>query len=188
MRWLRKKRVLLVLVLGILVLLFAKSDWLGRVIYPVHYQSDIQASAQSYGIEPQLLAAIVRVETNYKTGKTSRKGALGIMQIMPDTAAWIVEQAQFRNVTLDDIHHRADIGIELGAWYIASLLKQFDDRMAAAAAAYNAGPGSVRSWLNEGRWDGTIATSDSIPYGETRHYVQRVYYYYNTYKTLYPDL
>jgi soluble lytic murein transglycosylase len=186
MKFLRKKRVLLLLFVGFVFVLFANSDWLGRLMYPIHYQSDIKASAINHKVDPYLVAAIIRAETNYKTGKASKKGAIGIMQIMPDTAQWIIESAKFSNVQLTDIERRADVSIELGSWYLGSLHEQFDHNAIAAVAAYNAGPGNVRSWLNDGVWDGTKETVEQIPFGETRHYIQRVIYYYNKYKELYP--
>jgi soluble lytic murein transglycosylase len=190
MRRRRKRRgwLLAALLLLLAVLYAEQSGWVKQRMYPIAYRDDIRASALSHGVEPHLVAAIIRIESNYKTGKVSSKGALGIMQIMPDTAAWIVEQARYEGVTLDKVKHRADVGIELGTWYLASLLRQFDGNMAAAVAAYNAGPGNVSAWLKEGVWDGTIASSDDIPFGETRRYVQRVIYYYNKYKSIYPDL
>ncbi|EXX89526.1 lytic transglycosylase [Paenibacillus darwinianus] len=188
MSWLRKKRVLLALCAALLALLFINSSWIGRLMYPIRYSEDITVSAENNDVDPYLVAAIIRTETNFRTGKVSSKGALGIMQIMPETAQWIIERAEFSNVSLDDIRERADVGIELGAWYLHSLYKQFGGNPVAAVAAYNAGPGNVRGWLNKGVWDGRSETSDTIPFGETRHYVQRVMYYYNKYKTIYPTL
>ncbi|MNE39724.1 Soluble lytic murein transglycosylase precursor [compost metagenome] len=156
-------------------------------MYPVYYKADIKASASNYGLEPQLVAAIIRSESNYQTGRESRKGALGLMQIMPDTAAWVVQKAGFREVTEDMLLHRADVSIEVGTWYLHSLHKQFDHNSIAVIAAYNAGPGNVRKWMDSGVWDGTQDTISQIPFGETRHYIQRVIYYYNKYKDLYPD-
>lgn len=188
MRILLKKRVFLVLLLGLIAILFLKSDWLGTWMYPVYYKQDISASASNYGIEPHLVAAIIRSETNYQTGKDSKKGALGLMQIMPETAKWVVQKAGFEEVTEDMLRNRADVSIEVGSWYLKSLHQQFDQNQIAAIAAYNAGPGNVRKWLDSGVWDGRIETVKEIPFGETRHYVQRVIYYYNKYKDLYPEL
>ncbi|WP_424768425.1 lytic transglycosylase domain-containing protein [Paenibacillus sp. sgz302251] len=187
MRVLRKKRVLLVLLLGLMTILFLKSDWLAEWMYPIHYKSDIRASAANYDVEPHLVAAIIRSETNYRTGQESRKGALGLMQIMPNTANWIIQRAGFKEVTEDMLMHRADVSIEVGSWYLHSLIHQFGDNHVAAVAAYNAGPGNVRKWLDSGVWDGRMETVKEIPFGETRHYVQRVIYYYNKYKDLYPS-
>ncbi|PZD95843.1 lytic transglycosylase domain-containing protein [Paenibacillus sambharensis] len=186
MSWLLKKRVMLILFIGLLVLLFVNSSWMGRMLYPIYYKSDITASAENYGVDPYLVAAIIRAESNYKTGKESKKGALGIMQIMPDTAKWIVEKAEFTEVSMEELRDRADVGIELGTWYLHSLHEQFENNPIAVVAAYNAGPGNVRSWLRDGIWDGTRESSSQIPFGETRHYVQKVIYYYNKYKELYP--
>lgn len=133
------------------------------------------------------MAAIIRAESNYETGKESKKGALGLMQLMPDTAHWVVEQAGFEAVNDDILRHRADVSIEVGTWYLNSLHRQFGQNPVAAVAAYNAGPGNVRKWLDSGRWDGRMESVKEIPFGETRHYVQRVFYYYNKYKDLYPN-
>ncbi|MBB3109579.1 soluble lytic murein transglycosylase [Paenibacillus phyllosphaerae] len=181
-----RRRILALFVLAFLIVLFFKSDWLGRWMYPLHYEKDIRVSAQNYGLEPHLIAAIARVETNFSPNKVSKKGAIGIMQVMPDTADWIVERGGFDGITKDKLANRADVGIELGAWYLDSLHDQFNDNRYAAIAAYNAGPGNVKRWLSDGTWDGSEQTLDRIPYGETRHYVQRVIYYYNKYKKLYP--
>ncbi|TCN00986.1 soluble lytic murein transglycosylase [Paenibacillus sp. BK033] len=186
MRWLVRKRVLLILLIGFIGVLFLNSNWLARMMYPIEYKEDIRASASNYGVDPHLIAAIIRTETNYSTGQVSKKGALGLMQIMPDTADWIVKQADFNNVTREMLQNRPDVSIEVGAWYLQSLHKQFKQNTVAVIAAYNAGPGNVKKWLDSGKWDGKLETTDQIPYGETRHYVQRVIYYYNKYKDLYP--
>lgn len=183
-----RRRVVLILVIALITLLFVRSEWMSHWLYPVKYRQDIVISANNYKLEPHLVAAIIRVETNYKTGVVSKKGAIGVMQLMPDTAKWVIERGGFTNVTLDAISNRADIGIEIGSWYLNSLYNQFDGNMYTAIAAYNAGPGTVNRWLKGGTWDGQLDTVDQVPYGETRHYIQRVIYYYNKYKDLYPDL
>ncbi|OMF21571.1 lytic transglycosylase [Paenibacillus sp. FSL H8-0548] len=188
MRVLQKKRVLLILLLGLMTILFLKSDWLAVWMYPVHFKEDIRASASNYGVEPHLVAAIIRSETNYKTGKDSKKGALGLMQIMPETADWVVQKAGFNEVNEDMLRNRADVSLQVGSWYLKSLDQQFDQNKVAAVAAYNAGPGNVRKWLDSGVWDGKMESVKQIPFGETRHYVKRVFYYYNKYKDLYPSL
>lgn len=188
MSWLLRKRVLLLLLIGLVLFLFLKSDWIGRQMYPVKYSEDIKASASNYNMDPYLIAAIIRVETNYTTGKVSSKGALGLMQLMPDTADWIIEQANFSKVSREMLINRADVNIQAGVWYLGSLHRKFDGNSIAAVAAYNAGPGNVNKWLTNGVWDGKLESVRNLPYGETRHYVQRVIYYYNKYKQLYPEL
>lgn len=184
---LRRKRYLLVLLVGLLFLLFVKSEWIEKLMYPIEYHETIVEKAAIYELDPLLVAAIIRVETNYKVGLVSRKGALGVMQLMPDTANWIMEQTkQKQRWSMDELMNEVEPNIELGAWYIHSLLKQFDQNGAAAVAAYNAGPGNVNQWLRKQVWDGQLETAKTqIPFPETRLYVQRVFHYYSKYKSIY---
>ncbi|MDF2722332.1 MAG: lytic transglycosylase [Paenibacillus sp.] len=186
MKLLRKKRVFALLFLFFVCLLFIRSDWLERWIYPIRYVDDIAISAKNYDVDPFIIAAIIRVETNFNPSKVSSKGAIGIMQLMPGTAEWIVERAGYADETSQSLH-RVDVNIEVGAWYIKSLYNQFDSNRAAVLASYNAGPGNAKKWLDQGLWDGTIEHIGQIPYGETRHYIQRVLYYYDKYADLYAD-
>jgi soluble lytic murein transglycosylase len=185
---LKRKRVILPLILIILVALFAQSDWLGRWIYPITYTEEIKKSALEYQLDPLLIAAIIRVESNYKHDAVSRKGAIGIMQIMPDTASWILEREDFGELTVKDVGINAQAGIRMGSWYVKDLFRQFNGSLPKSLAAYNAGPGKVRQWLDSGVWQGTEQTLREIPYGETRHYVQRVMYYYKKYQDNYKSL
>jgi soluble lytic murein transglycosylase len=184
-RGLKRKRIVLPLILIVLCALFVQSEWLGRWIYPISYQEEIRESAFEYELDPFLIAAIIRVESNYKPAAVSPKGAVGIMQIMPETAKWILKQEDFGQITVMDAANEAHAGIKLGSWYIKELNRQFNDNLVVSLAAYNAGPGKVRQWLDNGVWDGQEQTVKDIPFGETRHYVQRVMYYYKKYQKIY---
>jgi len=186
MKWLRKKRVLLILFIGFTALLFLNTNWMSW-FYPIHYKNEIRQHSLTYEIDPFLVAAIIRVETNFKTGRESKKGALGLMQLMPDTANWALQKAKLPDVSLERLKQEPSANIELGTWYLHSLSRQFDGNRTAVIAAYNAGPGNVQRWLSQGDWDGTEASVSSIPIGETRHYVQRVIYYYNQYTDIYSE-
>ncbi len=185
---LKRKRVILPLVLIVLAALFVQSDWLGRWIYPISFTEEIKQSATKYQLDPLLIAAIIRVESNYKLDAVSPKGAVGIMQIMPDTASWILKQGEFESLSVKKAGNEAHAGITLGSWYVKELNRQFDGNLIVSLAAYNAGPGKVRQWLDKGVWDGEESTIRDIPYGETRHYVQRVMYYYKKYQKIYETL
>ncbi|MGZ7445172.1 lytic transglycosylase domain-containing protein [Paenibacillus sp. TH7-28] len=186
MRWLRKKRVLLLLFLGFIVLIFFNSAWLS-LFYPIYYKEEIRSHAKNNGIDPFIVAAIIKVETNYKTGAQSKKGALGIMQIMPDTANWVITKAGLPDTSLDQVQNEIGTNIEIGTWYLKSLSEQFDGNEIAMIAAYNAGPTNVKNWIKSGKWDGRLETSKNIPFGETRHYVQRVTHYYKQYSDIYDE-
>lgn len=184
MSWLRKKRVLLVLLISFIAVLFLNNIWM-TWLYPIYYKDQIREHAVHYEVDPFLVASIIRVETNYKPGKESKRGALGIMQLMPDTANWAMEMAKLPSLTMESVKHEANANIQLGTWYIKKLHDEMDGNPIAAIAAYNAGPGNVRSWIKKGLWDGTYENVKNIPVGETRHYVQRVIYYYNQYTDVY---
>ncbi|MFC0216196.1 lytic transglycosylase domain-containing protein [Paenibacillus chartarius] len=182
----RKKRVFAVLLIAFVGMLFANSTFVAKKLYPIYYQQEIRDSAANYELDPFLIAAIIRVESNYKTGQQSKKGAIGMMQIMPDTAQWIVEAGGHPKHTLDELHD-VGVNINLGSWYVSWLLKHYDGSLLYATAAYNAGQGNVDKWKDAGTWDGTLENIKDIPFGETRHYVQRVLYYWKKYHKLYAD-
>jgi soluble lytic murein transglycosylase len=186
-RTFKRQRLLLLLFLAVLVVLFVRAEWIGRMIYPVYYTAEITRHAAANEVDPLLIAAIIRVESNFRADAVSPKGALGIMQVMPDTAEWILQKGAFGGLTVEDVSKSADAGIQLGTWYVRELNRQFGGSLPLTLAAYNAGPSRVRKWLDEGVWDGHLETIRNIPFGETRHYVQRVLYYYEKYREIYGD-
>ncbi|MFB6365488.1 lytic transglycosylase domain-containing protein [Paenibacillus elgii] len=182
----RKKRVFALLLLTFIIFLFLSSNYVGRMLYPIHYEQEIRQNAAKYNLDPFLVAAVIRVESNYLTETESKKGATGMMQLMPDTANWIIDKARFNEEFKTTLNDPA-VSIELGSWYLNWLFKQFNGNRIAVLAGYNAGHGKVNRWLQENAWDGTLQNADRIPYGETRHYIQRVMYYYNKYVKLYGE-
>ncbi|KIL41601.1 lytic transglycosylase [Gordoniibacillus kamchatkensis] len=186
MTLLRKKRVFALLLIVFVALLFANSSFLAKKLYPIRFEQEIRDSAANYDVDPFLIAAIIRVESNYQVGLQSKKGAIGVMQIMPDTAEWIVDAQGHPKHTLEELH-LVDVNINLGSWYIGWLLKQYKGNQLYAVAAYNAGQGNVNKWKQNQVWDGTMERIERIPFGETRHYVQRVMYYWKKYHKLYGD-
>lgn len=186
MKFLRKKRVFALLLICFVLVLFMNSSFIGRKLYPIYFQQEIKQSAAKYNIDPFLIAAIIRVETNYKHHLESSKGALGLMQLMPDTAEWIVESTNLGPHTQEDLL-KVDININLGSWYLSWLTKHYNGNLIYAIAAYNAGQGNVNKWKQNEVWDGSQEHIDQIPFGETRHYVHRVIYYYEKYTKLYSE-
>ncbi|MBL28390.1 MAG: lytic murein transglycosylase [Rhodospirillaceae bacterium] len=128
--------------------------------------------------EPALVLAVSRQESELQTTAVSRAGALGLMQLMPDTAAHVATRLGLSyskaRLTADPTYN-----MTLGSAYLASLVRDFDGSYALALAAYNAGPSRVRRWLTElgdprtGKVD-PIDWIEMIPFSETRNYVQRV--------------
>lgn len=164
-------------------------------MYPISYQSEIQQAASAAEVNPLLVASVIRVESKFKKTDVSHAGAVGLMQLMPQTATWIEQQAK-QSHSNDAVANLRDpsgrlqldvpsVNIQLGSWYIHYLIKQFNGNQVAAIAAYNAGPKRVGEWLQNGTWNGQLSTITSIPVGETRHFVDRVFYNYSLYRRIY---
>ncbi|MCC2685879.1 MAG: lytic transglycosylase [Paenibacillaceae bacterium] len=186
MSFLRKKRVFALLLIAFLAILFFQSHLWGKWLYPIRYQQEISFHANQFGVDPLLIASIIRVESNFKPDRVSNKGAVGLMQIMPDTAEWMFQRDPFRHMTQEHLVIPAD-NIQMGTWYVQWLLEQFKGNVNAMLAAYNAGPGNAGKWLENGDWDGTLSDANRIPFGETRHFVTKVNYYYSKYAQFYKE-
>lgn len=147
----------------VLVFLVAYVGLVGlRVLYPIAYTSELVDLASEHGLDPALIAAVVRCESRFRTQAVSSRGAVGLMQLMPETGAWIAQQLGLPDFEADRLTEPA-LNLRLGIWYLRHLLDRFgneDD----ALAAYNAGPSNAERWA-----DG----SGSV-FPETRAYVERV--------------
>lgn len=181
-----KRKIGFLLSLLLIVVVMVSSNWFWRLLYPIHHEALIREAATVNGLDPLLIAALIRVESKFQAENVSRVGAVGLMQLMPDTAEWVGQQSGLPYSGVQELAV-PETNIRLGAWYLANLYQQFDGNETAVIAAYNAGPGRVKGWIRDGKWDGQFATADRIPVGETRHYVQRVFYNYEKYKDIYPD-
>jgi soluble lytic murein transglycosylase len=168
------RRLMLIGVVAIIIL-FALSltpyPW--RLLYPLNYQQLIVAEADRAQLDPSLVAAVINVESRWRAEAVSRKGARGLMQLMPTTAEWIAEKTGHTAVSEDDLF-APELNIRLGVRYLKDLLTQFGNDETLALAAYNGGRGNVKNWLEDGIWDGTQDTIEAIPFGETRRYVLKV--------------
>jgi hypothetical protein len=116
------------------------------------YGRQIAATADRHGVDSLLVAAVVQVESKFRPGAVSPRGALGLMQVLPETAA--------RYGVVDPLEPVANL--EAGTRYVRDLLEYYDGDLELTLAAYNAGPGNVR------RFGGVP------PFRETRRYVERV--------------
>ncbi|MGB9792848.1 MAG: lytic transglycosylase domain-containing protein [Thermacetogeniaceae bacterium] len=182
---LKKLRLLVlfaVVVLCFLCLLQAK--WFWRLFYPWPYRQEIIAVAVHRNIDPHLLAALIRVESRFDPSARSDAGAIGLMQVMPDTAASVAKEIGMRNFH-PELLYQPEINLQIGAWYLANLFQEFDGNVVVGLAAYNAGRGNVRVWLESGKWEGTVEDIERIPFPETRVYLKTVLRDYEVYKYLY---
>ncbi len=153
--------------------------------HPLRYRPDLWRAAAQHGFDPLFLAAVVKVESGFDPLATSGEGARGLMQVMPETARWVAGRMGWQSFHEDSLYDPA-VSLAVGSWYLAHLRdREFGGRLAPAVAAYNAGRDPVHLWLREGRWDGTVAGADAIPFPETRSFVRRVSRVYRVYRFLY---
>lgn len=155
--------------------------------YPVAYADLIAQYAEAYELDPFLVQSIMRCESSNEPTAISDAGAVGLMQIMPDTGIWIAHKLELDDVYSQDLLYDPEISIEFGCWYLHFLSSRFNGNTKQMIAAYNAGHGSVEDWLSDPRFS-TQGELVTIPFEQTARYYDRVTTAYENYTTLYPDL
>ena len=153
-------------------------------LYPYDYRSYIETSAAQQRADPFLVAAVIKHESKFQPTARSDGGAVGLMQLMPQTAAWIA--GQLGEPFTEDYLYDPALNIRYGVWYLAELEREFGGNDILALAAYNAGRGNVRDWMERSHWTDQFEI-DAIPYPETRLYVRRVLEDREQYKRLYDE-
>ncbi len=149
---------------------------------PRAYATEVEKAAKAYGLDPNLLFAVMRVESIYNRRIISHAGAIGLMQIMPRTGRLIANELGIKDFGLADLlDHRTSL--RFAAWYLSSLLHRFDGRTPLAVAAYNGGPHNVRAWIYRTNPQTPLdAFLERIPLSETHRYVRRVLTHYAAYR------
>lgn len=159
-----------------------------KFLYPFPYRSTVESYSSRWKVDKFLAISVMKVESNFSEAAHSQSGAIGLMQIMPETAAWIAYQlGEAPEEVVNDIEHLHDpeTNIRYGTWYLAELKDEFKGNDVLALAAYNAGRGNVHKWIKENNWSENFSDADKIPYAETRDYVKRVLQCREKYAKLY---
>ena len=159
-----------------------------KFLYPFPYRPTIENYSARWHVDKFLTIAVMKVESNFTEAAHSPSGAVGLMQIMPETAAWIAYQlGEEPDKVADDINNlrEPETNIRYGTWYLAELEDEFKGNDVLALAAYNAGRGNVHEWIEKNHWSENFSVVDEIPYAETRDYVKRVLHCREKYSELY---
>lgn len=167
--------ILIVYILGIKI---AKT-----YIYPYKYKQIINKYSEEYDLDPYLVLAVIKTESNFEKKAISKKSAKGLMQIMDSTGEWAAKEIGI-NYFLPDMLYDEDLNIRIGTWYLNNLEKEFSD-LDLIIAAYNGGSGNVNKWLGDDAYSNDGESLSYIPFPETKKYVDRVKLNYNIYKYLY---
>jgi soluble lytic murein transglycosylase len=155
----------------------SQPEWYQRVRYPLRYEAIVRAHARNYDLPPALLAAVIYAESKFDASARSGAGAVGLMQLLPDTAQGIAERTGGHGFVQSDLLD-PEINVRYGAWYLRHLLDRYDGDVPTALAAYHAGQGNVDGWRRRGV---------GIQFPETRAYVQRVLDAEQVYADAYAD-
>ena len=150
------------------------------------YQQDIVTYSEKNKIDPFLVASIIKNESNFSHKAVSQVGAIGLMQIMPETGEWIAKQMGLPNYTNESLYE-TEMNIRMGCWYVGELDAEFKHNLALIMIAYNAGRGQTKAWMQENGWDYNFNDPSKIPYPDTREYVQKVLRDRDKYYLLYKD-
>ncbi len=158
--------------------------FLQRLVYPLYFDDLVLAESQANGFDPLLFFALIWQESLFEGQAASWAGAQGLTQVMPATGDWIALQLRWPDYQAEHLY-RPYLNVKFGAWYLARQLRDFDNSLFAALAAYNGGPGNAARWLElAGDGDEDLFV-ESISNAETRSYVEKVYEHYARYRELY---
>ncbi len=143
----------------------------------------IREQAAAKHLDPSLIAAVIYAETKFEA-RTSSAGALGLMQILPETAHFIAHVSGGVRFTTSDLA-TPSINIAYGSWYLRYLLDHYGGDEMLAVAAYNAGFANVDEWVAKARAQNRRVGLADIPFPETQAYVQRVMWAQTEYRASY---
>lgn len=175
---------IITLIMFIILLICIMYGTLKKFVYTVNYFDIIQKEAAKNNLDPYLVLAIIKTESNFDKYTISNKKAKGLMQIMESTAKEI-DNGEY-NVNEVNIFDE-NINISLGCKYLSLLIKKYKGNYYLAIIAYNAGMGNVDSWIEQGLVPDDLNDSinNNIPFKETKNYLKKVNNSYKIYRLLY---
>jgi soluble lytic murein transglycosylase len=155
-----------------------------KVLFPQPYWSDLVANSQKNGLDPYLVASLIRQETEFNAGAVSHKSAYGLMQLLPSVGKAMAKKEGLKGFNTNELLNPA-VNLQLGTKNLRLVLDRFGGQQEYALAAYNAGDVPVRQWMALGNYQDIAEFVESIPYTETREYVQAILRNREIYRALY---
>jgi soluble lytic murein transglycosylase len=155
-----------------------------EALFPKAYWSDLRKYSQLNGLDPFLVASLIRQESEFNAGAISRANAVGLMQLLPKTGKTVAKQVKLKGYNAPQLYTPA-VNLQLGTRYFKDMVDKYNGQFEYALAAYNAGSDRVADWLGEGHYRDPQEFVESIPFTETREYVQAILRNANVYRQLY---
>jgi soluble lytic murein transglycosylase len=157
-----------------------------RVTYPFPYRELVRREAAEWGVDPMVMAAIIRQESAFEADVVSRAGAIGLMQVMPPTGAQLARAHGPRPFT-EEALSGPEVNLHLGAAFFADMRRRYDDDLGLVLSAYNAGPTRATRWRAYPEASDPHRFTERIPIEETRGYVKSVRRNLGLYRALYGE-
>jgi len=172
-----------IVILGLIVFVVLNINTFKQAVMPFKYSDYITKYSKMYDLDPVMVSAVIKTESNFKADAVSSKNAYGLMQITKETAHWAATKMKIADFSTEMLVD-PETNIMIGCWYLDNLKKEFgsDDLV---LAAYNAGRGNVEKWLADPAYSSDGKTLTNIPFNETANYIKKVDVYYKIYKFLY---
>jgi soluble lytic murein transglycosylase len=161
-------------------------SWVTQSAYPLEHADAIRDGARRYHLDPALVAGVVYAESKFDEHAVSSQGAVGLMQILPETAAQIADESGGVTFTARDLEDPR-VNVRYGCYYLRHALDAYDGDVRAAVASYNAGMGAVAGWRTAAAAEGHALRLRDIPFPETRAYVKKVLEARRVYRETYAD-
>ncbi len=171
------------ILLTVVFLVFAAGIYLLDSYFPLKYEETVMEFSEEYGVDPALICGVIATESRFDADAKSEKGAMGLMQIMPETGEWIAGKIGIKDFSEEMLTEPA-VNIEMGTWYLTYLAKRFDGEADTVIAAYNAGHANAEKWLKDPQYSADGRTLSEIPFEETRNYVKKVNRAYEIYSKI----
>ena len=154
-----------------------------KKIYPIKYEQIVNENALRFGLHKALIYSVIKVESDFNADAESKVGAIGLMQIMPETADYVAKMLGVKEYNLKD----EKTNITFGCFYISYLLRRFSDRNT-ALCAYNAGEWNVAYWLTKKEYSENGSSLKYVPFPETREYIKKINKTFSKYEKLYSNI
>ena len=155
-----------------------------QALFPLPWREELVASARAHGLDPYYVAGLIRQESEFNPAAKSRKSAYGLMQLLPTTGRMVGKKEGIGVVGVSQLTNPS-VSLRLGTNYLRSQLDSWDGDWYRTLAAYNAGPGRVHQWLRDANFREPLEFIESIPFTETREYIQAVLRNADVYRELY---
>ncbi|MCX7904697.1 MAG: lytic transglycosylase domain-containing protein [Caloramator sp.] len=172
------RRQIFLLIIVLLLLLNLKNIF--KIFYPIKYDKYVVKYSKRYNVDPYLIYALIKAESNFDKNALSHKGAIGLMQITPNTGRYISNLLKEKNYRDGDLFD-PEKNIKYGVFYFKKLYSDFGYDLDLALAAYNAGEGNVRRWIINNK------LKEEMLFKETKLYIKKVKKYYMIYKWIYQN-